>query len=80
MDVTVLPASILLMTLPKKVCQTITFDQGGEFANFQLLEDQLRVYYCHVRLTWEKGSNENVNGRIRRFLPANTHIVLLSTN
>lgn len=65
-----------LMLGPKKVCNTITFDQGGEFANFAVLEKNLKckVFYCHKHSPWEKGTNENTNGRVRRFLPRKKNI------
>lgn len=59
------------------ICKTITFDQGIEFSHFSLLERSLNcsVYYCHARSPWEKGSNENMNGRIRWSLPKDTNIL-----
>lgn len=65
-----------LINGPDKVCKTITFDQGAEFAKFALIEKKLkcRVYYCHKHSPWEKGSNENMNGRIRRYLPFHLNI------
>lgn len=60
-----------LIDLPSKMCQTITFDQGSEFAHYMQLEKSLKckVYYCFPRSPWQKGSNENMNGRLRRYLP-----------
>lgn len=65
-----------LAEVPKKACLTITFDQGSEFADYRQLEKNLncRVYYCEVRSPWQKGSNENMNGRLRRYLPRQTAI------
>jgi IS30 family transposase len=64
------------VTLPKKAAITITFDQGSEFAYYRIIEMETdcRVFYCRVRSPWEKGGNENMNGRIRRYLPLNTDI------
>ena len=61
---------------PQQICKSITFDQGGEFASFNLLEKPLNanVYYCHAHAPWEKGSNENTNGRLRWRLPKNADI------
>jgi IS30 family transposase len=60
----------------KMACRSITFDQGSEFAAFPIAENELKckVYYCHVHSPWEKGSNENMNGRLRRYLPSNINI------
>jgi IS30 family transposase len=38
--------------LPSKMCKTITFDQGSEFADYRHLEQQIKckVYYCQTHL------------------------------
>ena len=61
---------------PANMCRTITFDQGVEFANYALVERSLgcKIFYCHRHSPWEKGMNENMNGRIRKFLPSSTDI------
>ena len=65
-----------LQGLPSKLCRSVTCDQGGEFAAYKILENNqfCHVYYCHTHSPWEKGSNENTNGRLRRFLPRETNI------
>lgn len=57
-------------------CKTITFDQGVEFANYPSIENTMdgKVYYCHIQSPWQRGSNENMNGRLRRYLPRSTDI------
>ena len=57
--------------IPKKMCKTITVDQGSEFADHRYLKDRMNcdVYYCEAHSPWQKGSNENMNGRLRRYLP-----------
>ena len=62
--------------LPKKMRKTITFDQGVEFADYRHLEQQVKckVYYCETHSPWQKGSNENMNGRLRRYLPKDAEI------
>ncbi|HAT9282230.1 TPA: IS30 family transposase [Legionella pneumophila subsp. pneumophila] len=66
--------------LPKKMMKTITFDQGSEFADHQYLEEHMRceVYYCEAHSPWQKGSNENMNGRLRKYLPKNAKINLIT--
>ena len=58
--------------------KTITFDNGGEFRKWKQLEksyDKRRkktrteVYYAHPYRSGERGSNENANRLIRRFIP-----------
>jgi transposase, IS30 family len=62
--------------LPEKMFKTITFDQGSEFAAHRDIEQhhQRKVYYCEAHSPWQKGSNENMNGRLRRYLPSETDI------
>ena len=58
--------------------KTITFDNGGEFRNWRLLEKsydgrrklaRTQIYYAHPYRSGERGSNENANRLIRRFIP-----------
>jgi len=62
--------------LPGKMCKTITFDQGSEFADYRYIEQHIKckVYYCETHSPWQKGSNENMNGRLRYYLPRETEI------
>lgn len=64
------------MHMPKKAFLTATFDQGSEFADYRKIEGATgcRVFYCEVRSPWQRGSNENMNGRLRRYLPLYTDI------
>jgi IS30 family transposase len=66
--------------LPKKMIKTITFDKGSEFADHQYLEENRKceVYYCEAHSPWQKGSNENMNGRLRKYLPKNANIKLIT--
>lgn len=60
-----------------KTFKTITVDNGSEFLNHKKMERSLRsktkkrteIYYCHPYSSWERGSNEQTNGMIRRFIP-----------
>lgn len=65
----------------KRIFQTITVDNGSEFMDTGGMEKSCRrkksrtkVYYCHPYSSWERGSNENANGIIRRFIPKGTPI------
>ncbi|OGT89514.1 MAG: transposase, partial [Gammaproteobacteria bacterium RIFOXYB2_FULL_38_6] len=66
--------------MPKKMRATITFDQGSEFADYRQLEEEThcRVYYCEKRSPWQKGSNENMNGRLRRYLPRSREVAQIT--
>lgn len=57
----------------RKVWRTITFDNGTEFKHFKPLEKAgCRIYFSHPYSPWERGTNENTNGRIRRTLGRST--------
>ena len=58
--------------------KTITFDNGSEFRDYKGLEKsydkrkkkpRVKVYYAHPYRSGERGSNENNNRLIRRFIP-----------
>lgn len=64
-----------------KKFRTITFDNGTEFRKWEILEKSCRrkkkrmtVYYAHPYRSGERGSNENNNRLIRRFIPKGTDI------
>ena len=61
----------LIKLSPKKIWSSLALDQGGEFMSFRKLERQTKckVYFCDPHSPWQRGSNENMNGRLRRFLP-----------
>lgn len=56
------------------IFKTITFDNGSEFASRADMERNGRtnVYYAHPYSAFERGTNENWNGIVRRFLPKET--------
>lgn len=62
--------------LPMKFWKTITFDQGSEFANCVIVESKssCKVFYAHAHSPWLRGTNENTNKRLRRYLPRNTKV------
>ncbi len=67
-------ANLLLSRLnhfPKRVKLTLTTDKGIEnsFLHRIIFKIQMQVYFCHAYASWEKGTVENTNGRIRRYIP-----------
>lgn len=67
--------------------KSITFDNGGEFRNWKSLEKsydnrrktvRTQVYYAHPYRSGERGSNENANRLIRRFIPKGIDITPIS--
>jgi IS30 family transposase len=51
--------------------KTITADNGTEFHQYKKIEEQCKTkfYFANPFHSWERGSNENVNGLIRQYLP-----------
>jgi len=52
--------------------KSITADNGLEFARLYEVFDYENIYYAHPYSSYERGSNENHNRLIRRFLPKGT--------
>jgi transposase, IS30 family len=51
--------------------KTLTLDNGTEFHGYKELEQRfdLKCYFATPYHSWERGSNENLNGLIRQYLP-----------
>jgi IS30 family transposase len=60
--------------VPLVARKSITFDNGSEFYKHYELTKQLSIktYFADPYSAWQRGSNENANGRIRRFYPKGT--------
>lgn len=65
----------------KKIFKSITMDNGSEFVNQEIIEKSIltkksrtTAYYAHPYSSWERGSNENANKIIRRFVPKGSDI------
>ena len=63
-----------LSVIPLKYLNTLTRDNGGENKEYENVEKELdiKVYYARPYHSWERGSNENCNGLLRRFFPKGT--------
>lgn len=64
-----------------KKFKTITFDNGVEFMGWEAIEKscvreekRVSVYYAHPYCSGERGTNENNNRMIRRWIPKGTDI------
>ena len=69
----------ILAPLPPQWRQSVTFDNGTEFArHHQLHALGIQTFFCDVRSPWQKGGVENAIGRMRRFLPRKTDLAALT--
>ena len=59
---------------------TITGDNGKEFANHKTIAESLDIKFFFARPyhSWEWGSNENLNGLIRQYIPKKTDFDVIS--
>jgi len=71
-----------LSRLPVHARRTITYDNGSENVDHCRVNDVLgtRSYFCNPYRSWEKGTNENTIGLIRRVYPKKTNFHHASSN
>ena len=65
--------------------KSVTLDNGREFLDWEAIENsglngekRTLVYFAHPYSSWERGTNENQNRMIRRFIPKGTNIAEIS--
>lgn len=65
-----------LQQLPAPMRQSLTFDNGSEFAAFAALENSLglAVYFTDPHSPWQRGTNEYHNRLVRQFAPKGTSL------
>jgi IS30 family transposase len=63
-----------LMDMPADWVKSITFDNGTEFTQHETIAKELGVdiFFADPYSSWQRGTNENTNGLIRRYLPKKT--------
>jgi len=61
----------ILRLLRGEVVETVTFDNGKEFAGHEKIAAELscKCYFAKPYHSWERGANENTNGLIRQYFP-----------
>lgn len=64
-------AIVRLLSNMTESVHTITSDNGKEFAEHEVIAQQLNAgfYFAHPYASWERGLNENINGLIRQYFP-----------
>jgi transposase, IS30 family len=62
-------------TIPKNKLHSITYDNGVQFSKHQDTQKKLNteIYFAYPYHSWERGTNENTNGLLRRYFPKGTN-------
>ena len=62
------------IALHDTVVNSLTLDNGSEFAAFEKIEEKhnTTVYFCDPHSPWQRGSMENINDALRFFYPKGT--------
>lgn len=69
-----------LRRFSKQQRRSITYDNGTEFASHEMIERKTKatIYFANPYHSWERGTNENTNGLIRRFFPKKSSFAIVS--
>ena len=70
-------AITLLLTPFKSFVESITFDNGREFAKHTQIAEKLdcKTYFAKPYHSWERGQNENANGLLRQYFPKGMELI-----
>ena len=60
--------------------KTLTYDNGKEFVGHSLIDQELNstAYFARLFASWERGSNENLNGLLRQYIPKKRNMSTVS--
>lgn len=67
----IVAAAIIKLLSKVPVAHTLTLDNGGEFADHGKIQQLTGVkpFFAKPYASWQRGTNENTNGRLRRLWP-----------
>ena len=65
-----------LKHFPEQARRTLTLDNGSENAGHEKISELINIkcYFAHAYASWERGTNENINGLVRWYLPKGTDL------
>ncbi len=65
-----------------EILLSITYDNGSEATEYRNIEQilQCELYFANPGSPWQRGTNENTNGLLRRYLPKGTEFRKLDQN
>lgn len=60
--------------------RSFTFDRGSAFSLWRMIErdTKAKVYFADPHAPWQRGTNENTNGRLRRVFPKGTDFSIIT--
>ena len=61
---------------------TITGDNGKEFAEHERIAQELDLdfFFAHPYAAWERGTNENLNGLVRQYIPKKQNLTTVTND
>lgn len=80
-DATLAALVEILERIPAPLRRTLTWDQGREMARHRELAELcgIDVYFCDPHAPWQRPTNENGNGLLRRYVGKGTDLARYST-
>lgn len=80
-DLTLDALTTLFERIPPAIRRTLTWDQGTEMSRHQDVADRcgIEVYFADPHSPWQRPTNENGNGLIRRYVGKGTNLATFTS-